>query len=72
MTTLLKQAFSEASKLPEIEQNSFARWILEELVSEAKWAQAFADSEETLSQLAKEAADEYAAGKTKTLDLKTL
>ncbi|MBV5309437.1 hypothetical protein [Chromatium okenii] len=31
MTQLLKQAFQEASKLPDIQQNMIARWLLDEL-----------------------------------------
>jgi len=31
MSTLLEKAFEEIKKLPEIEQNIFARWILEEI-----------------------------------------
>ncbi|OGR82833.1 MAG: hypothetical protein A2901_03895 [Elusimicrobia bacterium RIFCSPLOWO2_01_FULL_54_10] len=37
MTHLLKQAFSKASKLPEVEQNVIARWMIEELASERRW-----------------------------------
>lgn len=36
MTKLLEKAFEEASKLPEIEQNSLAKWVLEELESDKK------------------------------------
>ena len=34
MTKLLKKAFQEASKLPDIEQNSLAKWLMEELEAE--------------------------------------
>lgn len=34
MTHLLQQAFTEASKLPEAEQNLLAEWLLAELVAE--------------------------------------
>jgi len=33
MTSMLEKAFSEASKLPELEQNSLARWVLDEIES---------------------------------------
>ena len=65
MTHLLKQAFSKASKLPEVEQNVLARWMLEDLASERRWDQAFAESESILSELADEALKEHKAGKTK-------
>lgn len=55
MTKLLERAFTEASKLPEIEQNALARWVLEELGAERKWEKAFAGSEDILDQLADEA-----------------
>ncbi len=72
MTKLLEKAFFEASKLPELEQNVFANWILEELASEQRWETAFANSEATLAQLADEALAEYHAGQTEELDLDTL
>lgn len=34
MTKLLEKAFEEASRLPEMDQNSFAKWVLDELHSE--------------------------------------
>lgn len=37
MTQLLNQAFQEASKLPDMQQNMIARWLLDELLSEKKW-----------------------------------
>ncbi|HRD50561.1 MAG: hypothetical protein JNK95_16830 [Candidatus Competibacter sp.] len=68
MTELLEKAFSEVSKLDESQQNSFARWLLEELASERRWEKAFNDSQDLLSQLADEALAEHRAGKTKRLD----
>lgn len=66
MTELLEKAFSEVSKLDESQQDSFAHWLLEELVSEQRWEKAFNDSQDLLSQLADEALAEYQAGKTKS------
>ena len=37
MTKLLNSAFEEISKLPELEQNIFARFIIDEIESEKKW-----------------------------------
>ena len=33
MTQLLEKAFAEAKKLPEIEQNTLAKWLLNEFFS---------------------------------------
>ena len=72
MSELLKKAFEKVSKLPESEQNAFARWLLNELASEQRWDEAFANSEDLLSQLADEALVEHRKGKTKLLDPDTL
>ena len=72
MTRLLEEAFCEAAKLPDIEQNLLAKWLLEELQSEAKWQKTFAESEAVLEKLAQEAIDEKRAGKITTLDLNNL
>jgi len=68
MTKLLKEAFVEASKLPESEQNVFARWLLEELVSEQRWGKAFAESHKALAHLADEALAEQRDGRTQVLE----
>jgi hypothetical protein len=72
MTKLLEKAFREASKLPEVEQNALAKWLLDELHSEAKWERAFAESEDVLEKLADEALEEKRKGKTTPLDLSRL
>lgn len=72
MTELLKKAFEKVSNLPESEQNAFARWLLDELASEQRWDEAFANSEDLLSQLADEALVEHRKGTTKLLDSDTL
>jgi hypothetical protein len=72
MTKLLEKAFKEASKLTEKEQNTFAKWLLGELVTEKKWEKLFAKSEDVLSKLADEALEEDAEGKTKKLNLENL
>ena len=66
MTELLETAFKEASRLPDVEQNIFARQMLEELVSERKWTQLFAKSENVLDRLADEALAEFERGVTLT------
>ena len=72
MTRLLEKAFREASGLPEIEQNAFAKWMLEELESERKWEKAFAGSEAALDRLADEALAAQERGETKPLKIKNL
>ena len=72
MTKLLKKAFSEVSKLPEVEQNIFAKWLLEELASERRWEKTFAESEDVLSKLAKDALKEHKEGKAKPLNIDEL
>ncbi|MGE5238762.1 MAG: hypothetical protein ACM3ON_08170 [Chloroflexota bacterium] len=72
MTKLLERAFKEASKLPEVEQNALAKWVLEELEAEGRWEEAFAASEDVLDRLANEALAEHKQGKTKPLKLRNL
>ena len=67
MTQLLQTAFEEVTKLPELEQNRLALWLLEELASEKRWETWFAESEDQFSQLAEEALAEPRAGKTQLL-----
>jgi len=68
MTTLLEQAFVEASKLPLPEQDALAAWLFEELKSERRWSQLLTASPDILDQLADEALAEYRAGQTHQLD----
>ena len=68
MTKLLEEAFAEAEKLPEQEQDALAAVILDELASERRWDHAFAQSADLLAQLADQALAEHRAGKTQVLD----
>ncbi len=72
MTSLLEKAFDVASKLPTLEQNIVARMVLEEIESENKWNHLFSESEDTLAQLAQEALQDYAQGRTTELDPGTM
>lgn len=72
MTKLLEKAFNEASKLPVVEQNALAKWLLEELDAETKWEQMFAESEDIMDQLADEALEAHKKGETKPLDIDRL
>ena len=64
MTKLLKKAFEEASRLPEMDQNALAKWVLEELHSERAWSKSFAESEDVFEKLADEALAEKRKGET--------
>jgi len=68
MTKLLEKAFAEASKLPVEDQGRFARLMLSELESEAKWTELFAKSGDLLDRMGEEALAEHKAGLTKPLD----
>ncbi len=68
MTDLLKKAFDAVSRLPEEEQDAVAEWLLAELASEETWEAHFAGSQDALSVLAREAADEHDRGETKGLN----
>ena len=72
MTKLLEKAFEEASRLPEVDQNALAKWVLDELRSERVWEKTFAESEDVLEKLADEAIAEKRRGKTIPLDLDRL
>ena len=72
MTRLLERAFKEASKLPAVEQNVLAKWVMEELEAEGRWEKAFAGSEDVLDKLADEALAERKYGRTKPLNVKDL
>jgi hypothetical protein len=68
MNKLLAEAFAEASKLPEAEQEALAAWILAELASERRWQEAFDRSPDLLARLADEALAEHRAHQTQPLD----
>lgn len=72
MTKLLEKAFEEASRLPDLEQNALAKWVLDELHSERAWEKAFAESEDVLEKLADEAITEKRKGNAVSLDLDRL
>ena len=68
MTTLLKQAFDELSKLSPEQQDLIARRILDELEDERRWDASFAASQDMLESMAAEAIAEHRAGKTRPMD----
>ena len=68
MTKILQEAFDQASKLPEAEQDALGRILLEELASERRWKDLFAESQDLLEELANQALAEHDAGRTEKLD----
>jgi len=68
VTELLQQAFAEASKLPERDQDALAALLLGEMESDRRWDETFAGSQDLLSRLAEEALAEHRAGLTQVLD----
>ena len=46
MTTLLEEAFAKAAQLPPQEQDALAAVLLEEIASEKRWQDAFAQSQD--------------------------
>ena len=68
MTTLLQQAFQEASQRSREEQDVLAARLLAELAAENAFDQRIAESPEKLAKLAREAIDEHRAGQTEELD----
>ncbi|MEZ8217599.1 hypothetical protein [Fervidibacter sacchari] len=67
MTDLLRKAIERLSQLPEHEQDAVAAWILEEMESEQRWQNLFAQSHDLLAKMADEALQEYRAGKAELL-----
>jgi len=69
MTKLLEEALSALARLSEQDQDAMAALIMEELVSEERWSEAFAKSQDQLSQLADDAIEEFRKGRTKPWNL---
>lgn len=67
MTKALEQAFREASKLPETEQDALAEAIRSEVLGDDEWERSFSASSEALEDLANEAITEHRAGRTQPL-----
>ena len=67
MTKLLAKAMEAVAKLPEAEQDALAAALLEELASERRWSNLFAQSQDELAKLTEQATAEYNAGRTKPL-----
>ena len=72
MTESLQHAFQLASTLPDESQEMLAAILLEEMESDQKWDQLFAESQAALEKMAQKAMGEHRAGKTRKLDLDAL
>ena len=72
MTQLLEKVFAKVEKLPSVEQNALAKWLLHELSSEKRWEKTFAESKGVLENLAEEALSEHKKGRTKPLNPQSL
>jgi len=72
MTKLLDSAFLEVSNLSEIEQNIFARFILDEINLEKKWNNSFAQSEDLLLSMSNSAIADYDTKNTEILNIEQL
>ena len=68
MTELLEEAFAKAARLPDHEQDAFARWLMDELASERRWSRAFETSQGQLAELARETVEDNLADRTEPLD----
>ena len=66
MTQFLQEAFERVAKLPQEEQDKFARFLLAALESDQRWTKLFArpESENLLEQLADETLVAHRAGRT--------
>ena len=69
MPQLLQEAFERVAKLPQEEQNKFARFLLAVLESDQRWAELFArpESEDLLKRLADETLAAHRAGRTQSV-----
>ncbi len=67
MTHLLEEAMSAVAKLPDQDQDALAAILLEEIASEKRWEKSFAQSQNALAELAADALDEKAAGRTRPM-----
>ena len=68
MGRLLEKAISEASKLPESEQEVIGAWLLAEMESERRWAELFGKSSSVVERMADDALKQHERGLTTPLD----
>jgi hypothetical protein len=68
MTTLLRQAFDQAAKLGEAEQDLLASRLLAELAAEDEFDRTIARTSDKLVGMARAAIAEFRSGQTEELD----
>lgn len=68
MTKALEEAFKEASKLPEAEQDALAEAIRAEIEAEKDWDNSFARSLDVLERMADEAIADHRGGEPSQSD----
>jgi hypothetical protein len=68
MTRALQDAFEEAGKLPDAEQDQLASAIRAEIAAGLVWETRLSASPDKLSALAEEALAEHRSGRTRPLD----
>ena len=68
MTKALQDAFREAEKLPETEQDQLAAAIRAEIEAERAWEARLGASADTLGTLADQALAEHRSGRTRPFD----
>lgn len=68
MTHLLQQAFAQAAKLSEAEQDLLASWLLAEMSAEDDFDRKIAGTADKLKGLAQAALTEHRAGQTEELN----
>ena len=66
MTELLAKALARVARLPDHEQDAFARWLIDELESERRWSRAFGTSEGQIAEMAREAVADDLSDRTGT------
>ncbi len=71
MTTLLQQAFDEAARLSDAEQDLSAARLLAEVAAEGDFDRKIAATASRLAKLSEAALAEYEAGQTMPLDEKS-
>lgn len=67
MTSLLKQAFKKALKLPDTVQDELALELLGDIEDELRWDETFEKTRDELGKLADKALEDFKAGRVKKL-----
>lgn len=72
MTQLLEEAIAKLQQLSPQEQDAIAQLILDELADEQQWDEAFARSQDALSELATRVRQDIDAGKVRQASIDDL